>query len=114
MYKYCTGNLLLILFGTVAYIRKTRTYNTVQNANNKYKICEPKNKRNRGASKLSVYRKRQNGPKGLEIHKNGPARVKEETKSGLKRIIWMLYVYGVMVVLYRGTLPLILVICSNL
>ena len=48
-----------------------------------------------------VYRKHQNGPKGLEIHKKAPARVKEETKSGLKRIIWILYVYRVIVVLYR-------------
>ena len=61
-----------------------------------------------------VYGKHQNGPKGLEIHKKGPARVKEETKLGLESIIWMLYQYGVMVVLYRATLPLILVICSNL
>ena len=33
-----------------------------------------------------VYRKHQNGPKGPESPQNGPARVKEETKSGLESI----------------------------
>ena len=50
----------------------------------------------------------------MKIHRNEVSRAKEETKRGLKSIIWASYLYGVMVVLYGRILPLLLVLCSNL
>ena len=69
---------------------------------------------NRGTSNSSLYKIHPNGPKRQETDNNRPARVKEETKTGLKSILWISYLYGVMVVLYGRILPLLLVLCSKL